>query len=268
MRLFLFTSSAERAFEAQQAGIYSPVVDWERFGKYERQAGHDFEINGDTAEDAARLARRVSAPVTVRVNSLNARTEDEIEKALDAGAKVLMLPLAEDPSEVAAFLRLVRGRAKTLIQIETQRLVDRCDGLRDLPWDFAHIGLNDLRISRGSPWLWEPLYDGTVEQVCRTLAGRAVGFGGGTVVGGGDPIPFILLLKEMARLNCEMCILRRTYKSDMKGRDMGAEIDAFYATLKAAAARAPSAVKADHRALRRVLRRIRPDEAQSCKVAA
>lgn len=169
-----------------------------------------------------------------------------------------MLPQAEDASEVATFTQLVGDRAETLIQIETQRLVDHCEELRKLEWDFAHIGLNDLKISRNSSWLWEPVYDGTVEHVCRTLKGRTVGFGGGTIIGGGDPIPFIHLLREMARLDCGMCILRRTFKSEIKGRDMEAEIDAFYAKLAAAKARSQSAVEADHRALQEVLNRVQP----------
>lgn len=258
MKLFLFTSDVELACTAQRAGIFSPVVDWERLGKRERQKGHDFEINSDTAADAARLARRLDMPVTVRVNPWGPHTEDEVEKALGAGARILMLPQAKDPSTVADFIQLVGHRAKTLIQIEMQRLVDRCKGLRELEWDFAHVGLNDLRISRNSEWLWEPVYDGTVEHVCRILAGRAVGFGGGTIIGGGDPIPFIHLLREMARLNCGMCILRRTFKSEMDGRDLEAEIDAFHAQWAAAKARGPSAVDTDHQALCNVLDRVQP----------
>lgn len=261
MKLFLFTSDVERGYEAQRAGIYSLIVDWERLGKQERQAGHDFEINADTAKDAAQLAQRLDLPITVRINPLGPHTEEEIEKALNAGARILMLPQATAPSEVAAFIQRVGDRAKTLIQIETQCLVERCEGLRELAWDFAHIGLNDLRISRNSDWLWEPLYDGTIEHVCHTLAGRNVGFGGGTIIGGGDPIPFIHLLQEMARLDCGMCILRRTFKAEMKGRDMKAEIEALHAKWSAAKARAPRAVEADHEALHDVLRRVQPVEA-------
>lgn len=258
MKLFLFTSSVELGRQAERAGVYSVIVDWERIGKRERQAGHDFEINHDTATDAARLARQLDIPVTVRVNPLGPHTEEEVEKALDAGAQILMFPQGETPSEVATFLELVGNRAQTLIQIETQDLIDHCEHLRALDWDFAHVGLNDLRISRDSSWLWEPVQDGTVEHVCRTLEGRAVGFGGATIIGGGDPIPFIHLLREMARLKCGMCILRRTFKSDMEGRDIEAELDAFYAKLAAARARRQSAINSDHQTLQDVLNRVQP----------
>lgn len=258
MDLFLFTSSPALACTAEEAGVDSVIVDWERLGKQQRQAGHDFEINHDSEEDARRLANQLEIPVTVRVNPLGPHTEEEIEKALDAGAQILMLPQSTHPSDVARFLDLVGDRARTLIQIETQQLVDRCEGLRELAWDYAHVGLNDLRISRNGSWLWEPLYDGTVEDVCRTLSERAVGFGGGTIIGGGEPIPFLHLLREMARLDCGMCILRRTFKSDLQGRDMRAEIEAFHAKLDAVRAREESAVRADHEALQEVLTRTHP----------
>lgn len=258
MKLFLFASNLELALQAQEAGVFSVVVDWERLGKEQRQDGHDFEINNDTPADAARLADQLDIPVTVRVNPLGPHTEEEVERALDAGARILMLPQAKTPSEVGAFTQIVGNRAKILLQIETQELVNRCEELRGMDWDFAHIGLNDLRISRNSSWLWEPVFDGTVEQVCRTLEGNAVGFGGGTIIGGGEPIPFIHLLREMARLNCGMCILRRTFKSEIPGRDMTAELEAFYAKLTAANARSQSTVEDDHRKLQEILNRVQP----------
>lgn len=258
MKLFLFTSNVDLASRAEEAGVFSVVVDWEQLGKEKRQAGHDFEINSDTAADACRLAKKVDLPVTVRVNPIGPHTEEEIEKALDAGAEILMLPQAKELSEVSAFLQLVDSRARTLIQIETQELVDRCEGLRKMDWDFAHVGLNDLRISRSSSWLWEPVYDGTVQHVCQALEERAVGFAGGTIIGGGDPIPFVHLLREMARLDCRMCILRRSFKSNLQGRDITAEIDAFYAKLRAAKARSESTTSADHQRLQEVLRQVQP----------
>lgn len=259
MKLFLFTSDEGEAFRAQQAGVFSAIVDWERLGKETRQAGHGFEINGDTDADAARVAAAVQMPVTVRINRLHEGSAGEVERALTAGARIIMLPLARNPEEVEQFLKLVGNRARTLIQIETQELVEQCAQLRALDWDFVHIGLNDLRISRGSDWLWEPLFDGTIEQVCRTLAGRSVGFGGGTIVGGGAPIPFIHLLREMARLDCGMCILRRSFKADVAGREWHAELEAFRALFTAAQARSPRAARADAEYLREVLTDCRPE---------
>ncbi|MCZ8039726.1 MAG: aldolase/citrate lyase family protein [Microcystis sp. LE17-20A] len=94
------------------------------------------------------LAEVISIPITVRINPLDNNTSDEIETALDSGAKIIMLPMAKVPSEVDKFISLVNGRAKTLVQIETHTLVEHCHELRDLGWDYSYIGLNDLMISR------------------------------------------------------------------------------------------------------------------------
>ncbi len=254
----MFTCDVNLGLQAQRAGVYSVIVDWERAGKYERQCEHPFEINVDGPEEVSLLAECLNCPVTVRINSLGPYTQQEIEQALTLGAGIVMLPMATHPSEVERFVRMVRGRAKTLIQIETQNLATYCEALRDIEWDFVHIGLNDLSISRNSNWLWEPLYDGTVEHICSTLKGRAYGFGGATIVGGGQPIPFIHLLREMARLKCGMGILRRTFKREIVGRDMRAELNALHAFYDAALSRKQEAVDEDHQALIRVLSEVYP----------
>lgn len=252
LRLFLFTPDAQLALEAEKAGVSSIIIDWENQGKYERQSAHDTEVNLDTVGDLDRVVRTVKLPVTVRVNG-GAAGLSELEVALDHGARVLMLPMARSAREVELFLNRVNGRAETLIQVETQPLVDDLQAFANLPWTYAYIGLNDLMISRGGKWLWEPVLDGTVEHIYRTLRGRTVGFGGVTVVGGGYPLRFTSLLREMARLGCGLSFLRRTFRKEIAGRDMGAELDAVRAVWTAAQARSPDAIEADHASFTEVL---------------
>lgn len=256
LRLFLFTKDPATAVAAERAGVSSAIIDWEEQGKHDRQAAHDTEINLDTVDDLRRLAPSVSMPITVRVNGGD-RALTELEVALDAGARILMLPMATTAAEVERFVSRVRGRAETLIQIETQALVDRVADLRSIGWDYAFIGLNDLMISRGAHWLWEPLLDGTVESICESLAGRQVGFGGVTIIGGGYPLRFSALLLEMARLNCGLSFLRRTFRREIVGRDVAAELDAVRAAWRAAQLRSLSAVASDHAVFLETLRRLR-----------
>jgi hypothetical protein len=157
-----------------------------------------------------------------------------------------MLPMAKVPSEVDKFISLVNGRAKTLVQIETHTLVEHCHELRDLGWDYSYIGLNDLMISRQKNSIWDLLADATVEQIFQILNNRIVGFGGVTRISGGNPIPFLELLHEMARLNCGLSVLRRTFKNEMSGRNLQAEIQAIRAAWVAARLRSREAVLADH----------------------
>jgi 2-keto-3-deoxy-L-rhamnonate aldolase RhmA len=258
LELFLFTTDLTCALQAQEAGIDSVIVDWEWRGKQHRQAGYSTEINADTPEDVAALAARLRIPVTVRVDRLQENTASDVEIALDHGAGAIMLPMAEQASDVKRFARLVRGRARTIIQIETESLVRQCDALRSVDWDCAYIGLNDLMVSRGTRWIWEPLADGTVERIFDILGDRALGFGGVTVVGGGRPLPFVELLREMARLGCRLSFLRRTFKAEILDRDISAEVAAVRATWTAARRRGPQAVQQDRAQFRQRLLNTRP----------
>lgn len=263
MLLLLFTTDVDFALTAQAAGIDGIMVDWERRGKADRQDGYDTQINVDTPAHVTALAGRLAIPVAVRINPWGAETRQEIDLALDCGARMIMLPMAERTDQVRQFLQLVDGRAITIVQIETLGLLQQVESLSNLDWDYAYIGLNDLMISRGGSWLWEPLLDGTVESVYRSLPGRKVGFGGVTIVGGGHPIPFLTLLGEMARLGCGMSFLRRMFHRDLADRDLCREIAAVRQTWQALRARGPRAVAADHANCLRLLESLAPNRSPS-----
>ena len=263
LQLLLFTTDLPFAQEAEAAGVSSVIVDWEQRGKTQRQHGYATEINADTPADVERLAAHLSIPVTVRVDSARQGGDEEVECALDRGARRIMLPMARTTADVDRFLAAVNGRAETIVQIETQSLVDECADLRKLDWDHAYIGLNDLMISRNGNWLWEPFLDGTADRIFDRLRGRSVGIGGVTVVGGGSPIPFIDLLREMARLGCQLSFLRRTFKREIEDRRLTPELRAVQSVWQAARQRGADAIQQDHHRFQQLLRRLRPAAASS-----
>jgi hypothetical protein len=256
LEMFLFVANAAQAVAAQGAGITSVIVDWENQGKYERQRHHATEINRPSVNELRAVAAATNLPITVRINGLPAGTA-EVEVALDHGATIIMLPMARTPQEVETFLKQVRGRAKTLVQIETAELAEQCASLQQLEWDYAFIGLNDLMISRGGHWLWEPLYDGTVETIFGALPGRRLGFGGITAIGGGHPLPFVELLREFSRLGASFSFMRRTFHRELVGRDIAAEMAAVRAVWKANNLRSPVVVENDHRSFQALLTLLR-----------
>lgn len=259
LELLLFTTDVGFAQKAERAGIDGFLVDWETRGKTERQFGRDMEINADTVDDLARLSKAVSLPVTVRINGLGSDSADEVDLAIANGAQRLMLPMATSAADVAHFLDLVAGRAGSIIQIETQALVDAVDELTALPWDSAYIGLHDLMLSRGAASMWEAVLDGTVEHIFRTLRQRNVGFAGATVIGGGHPIRFTHILQELARLGAGLTFMRRSFRREIQDRDIRAEVTAIRSAWAAAHVRGPDAVASDRAALVSDLRRLVED---------
>ncbi len=250
LELLLFTTDPTLALRAEQAGIDGFIVDWESKGKSERQQGCDMEVNADTAEDVARVASAVGGPVTVRINALGPDTAAEVGLALACGARGLMLPMAKSVTDVKDFLDIVDGRARTIVQIETQPLVEEMDELSTLGWDAAYIGLHDLMLSRRAASMWEAVLDGTVERVFRALAGRAVGFAGATVM------RFTRILQELARLDASLTFLRRSFRREIQDRDMAAEIGSLRAVWAACTARGAEAVSSDRATLYSELRRL------------
>jgi len=245
--LFLFTSDPVMAAAAEAAGVDGVVIDWESKGKAARQLGYDTDTGGDSEADLHAVTSRLRrGRVLVRVDAAPELMPRHVEAALRGGATSLMLPVAETPDDVRRFLDVVAGRARTIVQIETQRLVDHCAQLNEMEWDTAYIGLNDLMISRGGRWIWEPFADGTISEIFAKLPGRRIGFGGVTVIGGGRPLPFTALLGEMARMGCAMSFLRRTFKTEIIGRDMPTEITAIRAVWRALRQRCPEAIERDH----------------------
>ncbi|MCG8430345.1 MAG: aldolase/citrate lyase family protein [Candidatus Omnitrophica bacterium] len=255
MELFLFSTDTEFAKKAEAAGVDSIIVDWEFTDKAERQEGHNLEINRDTLDDLQSLVKAVSLPITVRVNSPGKALRDEVELALAHGARIIMLPMARRVEEVSGFLNMVGSRAQTLVQIETLPLVDKLREFAALSWDYAYIGLNDLSVARKSPFIWDAVFDGTVENICGSLQGRKFGFGGMTVIGGGDPLPFTLLLHEYIRMGCSIGLLRRCFKKDILDRDLRMEIQVLRTYIEASRKRKVQAVQSDHQRLMDCLQR-------------
>lgn len=246
-KLFLFTTDEHIASNAMAAGVDGLVIDWEQAGKSDRQLNYDTQINADTVGDVVRLREALpQADILVRVEAQPGLMQDQVAAAIQAGASTLMLPMARTAQDVTLFLDAIAGRAASVIQIETQDLFENCADLKDLAWDYAYIGLNDLAISRGREWLFEAFVDGTVDRIFDTLPGRNIGLGGLTVVSGGFPLPFPKLFSEMARLGCAMTFMRRSFHREIVGRDLKAELDAARSLWHALDQRGREAIDHDH----------------------
>jgi hypothetical protein len=223
MELFLFTVDPGFGAEVVAAGATGVVIDWERRGKARRQAGEGTQINADTPDDLSRLRAATDGRLLCRVNAVGPWTAAEVDEAVARGADEILLPMVRTPDDVDRALDLVDGRCGLGILIETQDAVARAAELVRRPLSRVYLGLNDLRIDRGSDNLFSPLIDGTVDAVRAVVPGR-FGVGGLTLPGGGVPVPTTLLGAELVRLGADFTFLRRAFTTDMAGRDAFVEV--------------------------------------------
>lgn len=223
------TNKPEVALVAQKAGVDRIWVDMEYIGKDERQAGLDTVKSHHTVSDIKRVRDVIStSELMVRINPIHGETpsysgtEQEIEDVIEAGAEVIMLPFFKTPEEVETFVSCVKGRAKTMILVETSEAVEALEEILNIEGiDEVHIGLNDLHLSYGLDFMFQLLADGTVERLCQAFEQRGLkyGFGGIARVGYGL-LPAEFIITEHIRLGSTAAILSRDFCDANKLNDI------------------------------------------------
>lgn len=255
LHLMLFTNDPDLAGIAAEAGVSRIVIDIERRGKEQRQFGYHLEINEDRISDLKNLA---SLPIdrVLRINSLNPKTELEIERALDIGVDFFMLPMVKWYDEVREFVDMVAGRAKTIALVETLpglvNIEDICS-IKEL--DEIYIGLNDLRVEVRWPFGYRYLSDGILDFFISKNS-KTMGFGGLTILEHGRPLQTESILKEMARLGAETVIVRRAFKRDVAGKSMKNEVEKIKEYYNLCLLRDPDQAEADKLAVWNEIRSI------------
>ena len=221
--LFLFTSDPACAQTFTEAGGSGVIVDWEVRDKRRRQAGAGTEISGEIFEDLRSVRGSCAGTLICRVNAVWDGTAEEVDRAVDAGVDEVLLPMVRNVDEVEEVLSVAAGRCRVGILVETEDAVRTARELAKLPLARAFVGLNDLAIDRGLKNIFLSLVDGTVERA-RECFDVPFAVAGLTLPDRGHPIPCRLLIAEMVRLDCSFGILRRSFRRDTDGMDMGEAI--------------------------------------------
>lgn len=267
LELLLFHTDPAVVAEATAAGIDGFIVDWERRDKARRQAGEGTQINQDTVEDLVRVRSATNRSVLCRIDGYGPWTADQVELALDAGADELLLPMVRHPQQVDRTLDLIDGRCGLGILVETQDGVRRASELARRPLTRTYVGLNDLRIDRGSTSLFRPLVDGTVDRVRADVQPVPFGVAGLTLPDRGNPIPSRLLAAELVRLDASFTFLRRSFLTDTAGRPLAPAVAQIRAALSSLNEASATQRRAD-RARFCVAVRAKSDEATSRQKSA
>lgn len=215
IKLMLIANDPSLAGFAVRHGVDRIFVDLEIMGKRERQRGRDTLISGHTMDDIPKVRRAIgsAAELLVRVNPLYEGTKEEVDAAVEGGADFVMLPMYRTAEEVREFSDHVGSRAEVVPLAETIGAVNCVAETVAIPnVHEIYLGLNDLHLEMGSPFMFEPLATGLVDEFCE-VAGRngcRFGFGGVARMDEGE-LPGRLVLAEHVRLGTHSVILSRTF---------------------------------------------------------
>ena len=217
-------------------------------GKAERQAGRNTFISVHTLEDVGRIKSVLrKSPLMVRVNPLNAGTQQEVDAVLGEGADMVMLPMFRCAADVEAFVDIVDGRAPVVTLLETADALNSIDAWAGTP-GLAEIfvGLNDLHLSLGLRFMFEPLARGLVDRVAASAKAHArrFGFGGIARLDEGH-LPGSDVLAEHLRLGSGAVILSRTFHRPGEGGSFEEEVAKLRAAEVRLALRTPEQIEAD-----------------------
>lgn len=220
IKLMYITNKPAVAEIAEASGVDWIFLDMEFIGKDARQGGLDTVQNHHTVKDVQNIKAAVKkAKVLVRVNPIHdalpdySSSKDEIDATIAAGADILMLPFFKTIEEVKTFIKLVNGRAKTLLLMETVEAANLVDEILEVPGiDMIHLGLNDMHLELGMKFMFELLANGTVEKLGNKIKAKGVPFGfGGIATLDGGALPGSMVLKEHVRLGSSMVIVSRSF---------------------------------------------------------
>ena len=236
LSLMYITKSPEIAQIAEKAGVNWIFVDMEFLGKDNRQGGMDTVQNHHTVEDVVNVKTALSsAKVLVRVNPIHDKigdypsSNDEVNAVIGAGADVVMLPFFKTLQEVEQFVKIVDGRAKVCLLLETPEAASLLESIVDVPGiDMIHFGLNDMHLALGMKFMFQLLADGSVEKWTNIVGRKGIkyGFGGLASLDGGA-VPGRMILKEHYRLGSQMVILSRAFCNTDKITDKNEICDIF-----------------------------------------
>lgn len=246
------TNQADFAQQCDQMPGMRIFVDLERNGKAERQAGRNTFISTHQMGDIS-IIRDVlrRAPLMVRVNPYQPSdpnaSKNEVDEVLAAGADQVMLPMFTNASELRAFIGLVAGRAPVVALLETAGALASLDewiatpGLHEV-----FVGLNDLHLSLGHQFMFEPLLRGHVEHVAMAAHKQNLrfGFGGIARIGEGQ-LPGQDVLAEHLRLGSRAVILSRSFSGGGGERSFLQGVEELRKAEQALAGRTTAQVEAD-----------------------
>ena len=241
MQFWIINNKPDIAEYVLQKGVNRIFLDLERIGKFERQGHLNTWKTSHKEEDIGQLKKIVpKGKLMVRLNKLNENSKTEINNAIRGGADWLILPMIKSIDDIEKFCSYVSLRVPVIPLIETKESIKllpkiiKIEGIKEI-----YIGLNDLSLSLGSKFLFEPLANNILENASELLNYHKIPWGFGGIARYGEGLlPAEKILGEHVRLGSSRLILSRTFVrnlqnlSDIKeSMDFSSEINKLKETI-------------------------------------
>jgi hypothetical protein len=205
------TNVPEIAAFVESVGVQRIFVDLEINGKLERQGHLDTVISKHSIGDVEKIKQVLNkAELLVRVNPLFEGSLEEINKVIESGADIIMLPMFKTLEEVAEVGNIIAGRAKFMPLVETVDAVEIIEEVSSLDCvDEIHIGLNDLHLEMGLSFMFELISNGYIERALHGVQ-KPYGVGGIAKVNSGI-VPAEDVMQQHVMLDSSGVILSRAF---------------------------------------------------------
>ena len=221
MRYITITNEPDVAAIYERQGVTDVMIDLENEAKLHRQPEGAWISSHNLDDVSAVRPRLAQTRLIVRVESTEFREADQIDEAVGRGADAVMLPFFFKADEVGLFCEQVGSRAERILLVETPESARNLDTiLSNNPIDYVHIGLNDMSIKLGLPFVFQALLAEEVSlaaKACRE-AGVPLGIGGVAKIGMFEPSPALIAVRH-AELGSSGVILNRSFCRREPGLD-------------------------------------------------
>ncbi len=254
-RLTLVTDDPAAAETADRAGVDRIGLDTERLDKAARQSlAAGARISSHRLDDLRRLKPRLAAAeLFCRLDPPHPDLAGQVETALALGADVLMLPYFRRASDAAGFVRMVAGRARVVLLVETAAAAWSIEAIAALDGvDEIMVGLNDLALDTGMTSRFALLASPLMSALAATVraAGKRFSAGGlGRWDDEGLPTSADLVCAQYPRLGAEGAWLARSFDKGLAPSDWPGAIKALRERLDFWACQDEDALEAARRAL-------------------
>jgi len=201
---------------ADEAGIDRIGLDLEVIGKAERQKNLATWVSEHDESQLPALREMIRrGKLFCRTNPIHAGSKDEIERLIDHGVEVLMLPFFKTVEEPQRFVDIVAGRATTVLLVEHCEAAAKIEDLVGISGvDEIHAGLTDLSLSLNVANRFSLMTSPLLAHMAEVVHGAGMRFavgGIGRAMDDSQPIPTDLIYSQYPRLGATGALISRAF---------------------------------------------------------